>query len=71
MKYGHRLVLGDETRSLLDQVKVAEIRICTDAIEHNRPFNSYNHYVKLSQEAYQNPDVLKFMCPKCKENESY
>ena len=59
MKYGKRVAPGE--RTFVDELKEAEIRVCTDAIEHNRPFYSLDHFVKITQEAFKNPNVLKRM----------
>ena len=61
IKYGQRVLSGEGTRSFTNEVKEVEIRVCTTAIEHNRPFNSFNHYVLLTQSVCKNPNVLKRM----------
>ncbi|XP_076686615.1 uncharacterized protein LOC143378634 [Andrena cerasifolii] len=46
-------------RSFTDQVKLAEITVCMDAVEHNRSFESYSHFIETLKKALPNPDILQ------------
>ncbi|XP_076666565.1 uncharacterized protein LOC143368074 [Andrena cerasifolii] len=41
------------------QIKMAEIRICLDAVEHNRSFESYCHFIEMLKKALPSPDILQ------------
>ncbi|XP_076663229.1 uncharacterized protein LOC143366223 isoform X3 [Andrena cerasifolii] len=54
--------MGEAIMNFSDEVKVAEIRVCIDAIEHNKSFRSFFvHFMRMAQETFKNPDVLKCM----------
>ncbi|XP_076686770.1 uncharacterized protein LOC143378731 [Andrena cerasifolii] len=63
VKYGiGSLTSTDEaTRNFSDELKVAEIRVCIDAIEHNRSFHSFIHFMRMLQKTLPDQHLLKCM----------
>ena len=50
-----------DKKTFQELVKVAEMRVCMNAVEHNRPFESYCHIINLLQTALPLPDILPHM----------
>ncbi|XP_076666438.1 zinc finger protein 862-like [Andrena cerasifolii] len=52
---------GTVERTFAGQVKSAEMRVCMDALEHNRSFQFYCHFIEMLQKALPEPDILSHM----------
>ncbi|XP_076680772.1 uncharacterized protein LOC143375486 [Andrena cerasifolii] len=52
---------GEATKNFSDELKVAEIRVCIDAIENNRSFHSFIHFMSMLQKTLPDQHILKCM----------
>lgn len=52
---------GEVTKNFSDELKVAEIRVCIDAIENNRSFHSFIHHMKTLETTLPDQHLLKCM----------